>query len=106
MTRSKLKKQTYEGRNDTANDKRNNIGPGREGDVVLQDDDEAEEKADDEDDHVPPPWRVFVVLDHVLMVTIIEHTLACALVCFVDVFAPEKDDVGNECTDLDLLSES
>jgi hypothetical protein len=40
------------------------------------------------------------VLDHVCVVAIVEHALACALVRCDDVLAQEEDDVGDESTNL------
>lgn len=77
--------RTYEWSNDATDDERNNVSPSRQGNVILQHDDETESKAADENDHVPPPRSLLVVLDHVLVVAIVEHTLACALVRSDDV---------------------
>jgi hypothetical protein len=91
---SRCGKQTYERRNDATNDERNNICPSRQGDVILQDDDETESEAGNEDDHVPPPRRLLVVFDHVLVVTVVEHTFACVFVRCVYALTPEQDDMS------------
>lgn len=91
---------TYEWSNDTTDDERDYISPRRQGDVVLQNDDQAKRKADHKYDHIPPPWRFFVVFCHMLVVAIVVYAFACALVSFKDIFAPEKDGVGDESADL------
>ena len=71
---------TYEWSNDATNDEGNDVRPSRQGDVVLQHDNEAKSEAADKNDHVPPPRSLLIVLDHVLVVAIVEHALASALV--------------------------
>ena len=46
------------------------------------------------------------MLDHVLVVTVIEDTLACALVRCEDVCTHEENDVRNECANLELMSDA
>jgi hypothetical protein len=46
------------------------------------------------------------VLDHVIVVAIVEDALTCALVRCDNVCAHEEDDVCNEGANLDLLSDS
>lgn len=95
-----MMERTYEGSNDTAKDKSNNVRPSGQSDVVLQHNNEAESKADDKNGHVPPPRRLLVVLDHVRVMTVVELSLACALVGCDDVLTHEENDVGNKSTNL------
>ena len=92
--------KTYEWSNDATNDEGNDVRPSRQGDVVLQHDNEAKSEAADKNDHVPPPRSLLVVLDHVRVVTVVELSLACALVRSDDVLAHQEDDVGDKSTDL------
>jgi hypothetical protein len=96
---------TYEWSNDTADDERNNVCPSWQGNVALQHDDEAENKADHKKDHVPPPWRFFVVFNHVHMMAVVEHAFARTFVRRVNILTHEEDDMHYECADLELLSE-
>jgi len=98
--------RTYEWSNDTTDDKGNNVCPSRQGNVVLQDDNEAKGEATDKNDHVPPPRGLLVVLDHVLVVAIVEDALACALVGCDNVCTHEENDVRNECANLELILDS
>lgn len=94
--------RTYEWSNNTTDDEGNNVRPSRQGNVVLQHDNETKGEAADKNDHVPPPRGLLVVLDHVLVVAVVEDALACALVSRDNVRAHEENDVSNECANLEL----
>ena len=98
--------KTYEWSNDATNDEGNDVRPSRQGDVVLQHDNEAKSEAADKNDHVPPPRSLLVVLDHVLVVAVVEDALACALVGCDDVCTHEENDVRNESANLEWMSDS
>lgn len=97
--------ETHEWGNDAADEERNHIGPRRQCDIAFQHYDQAEEKADNEHNHVPPPRRFLVMLDHVIVVTVIEHAFACTGVSRDDVLTPENDHMCYKCADLDNASE-
>ena len=103
---TKIVRKTYEWSNNTTDDERNNVRPGRQGNVVLQYDNETKSKAADKNDHVPPPRGLLVVLDHVIVVAVVEDALASALVRCDDVCYHEETDVCNECTNLELMLDS
>ena len=96
---------TYEWRDDAANEEGNHIGPSRQCDVAFQHNNQAEEEADNEHNHIPPPRRFLVMLDHVIVVTVVEHTFASTRVSRDDILTPENDHMGYKCADLEILSE-
>ena len=92
--------ETYEWSNDDSGDQSNDVSPDRHSDVLFDHDDQAENEAEDKHGHIPPPRDFLVVLCHVLVVTVVVSPFSGALVCFLDVAAPEQDGMGNESTDL------
>lgn len=99
-TSGKFEHQTHQGGDEYSQQQRNDIGPGRKRNVLLDDDDEANNKADHKHSNVPPPWRFLVVLDHVGMMTIVISALLRTLVRSYKVTTPEQEAMGNQGSNL------
>jgi hypothetical protein len=100
MKTRRLVKCTYEWRNNDANNQGHDVCPHWHCDVLFEHNNEAKNEAEDKDDHIPPPGNFLVVLCHVLMVSIIISAGSGALVCTLDVTAPEQNRVSDEGADL------
>lgn len=97
---------TYEWGDDDADNQGDNVGPDRKGDILLGNDDYAEDETEDEHETVPIPWGLFVVLDHVCVMSVIVLAFRGADICSLDVATPEEDAMSDECTNLDTSVEN
>lgn len=92
---------TYEWGDDHAQDQGNNISPSGQCDVLLDDHNEAENKTAKEDNTVPPLRHFFVILCHVLVVTVVIFAFAGTFVGVKNVASPKDDAVHQQSADLE-----
>lgn len=45
------------------------------------------------------------MLNHVIVVTVVEHAFTCTRISRDDILTPENDHMGYKCADLEILSE-